>query len=315
MTETYSLSADFANNILTSQLQLEIINEPGITTTLLRIDVSGDVVDIVFLSTISPGEKTILDTLITDHIPKHNSSNIVKIQEENVSTGGNFQATIIKVNALQNTTSTASISWPIPISALSMSFVTSTDHKGDIVNASVAKDTVFGVLTSDLTAKNAWISQNYVVNDEVRYNSKNYNCILNTVSNEDPTNSTYWELQNVVLNLSNPIGNIFVGYYINLYDGVNTNDLGRVLSRNVKNKTLTMEYANSDTFLSVTPTYARCTVYYLKDLEIGDPWNHVIGESKIGGSYIPPNTTITVEYENKSLTTDKTIIGIIEYLY
>jgi hypothetical protein len=38
----------------------------------------------------------------------------------------------------------------------------------------------------------AWVSQNYVVNDIVTYTGNTYQCILDTVSNEDPTNTTYW---------------------------------------------------------------------------------------------------------------------------
>jgi len=39
-----------------------------------------------------------------------------------------------------------------------------------------------------------WISQNYVVDDSVEYLGSAYICILNTVSSEVPTNTTYWDL-------------------------------------------------------------------------------------------------------------------------
>ena len=39
-----------------------------------------------------------------------------------------------------------------------------------------------------------WVSQNYVENDVVEFNGSSYICILDTVSNEDPSNPTYWEL-------------------------------------------------------------------------------------------------------------------------
>ena len=39
-----------------------------------------------------------------------------------------------------------------------------------------------------------WVSGNYVVNDSVEYNGSSYICILNTVSNEIPTNATYWDV-------------------------------------------------------------------------------------------------------------------------
>jgi len=59
--------------------------------------------------------------------------------------------------------------------------------------AAVWKDTT---TTAGATGvwKGPWVSQNYVVDDLVEYNGSSYICILNTVSNEVPTNGTYWDL-------------------------------------------------------------------------------------------------------------------------
>lgn len=46
----------------------------------------------------------------------------------------------------------------------------------------------------DLNWQGTWISQNYVINDTVEYNGSSYVCTLNTISNEIPTNGTYWNL-------------------------------------------------------------------------------------------------------------------------
>ena len=46
----------------------------------------------------------------------------------------------------------------------------------------------------DITWEGPWVAQNYLVNQAVEFNGSSYVCILNTVSNEDPTNPTYWEL-------------------------------------------------------------------------------------------------------------------------
>ena len=53
----------------------------------------------------------------------------------------------------------------------------------------------------------------------------------------------------------------------------------------------------------------------VKDYELGQPWEHEIGDSKIGGTYIPADRVITVSYTNKSLDADKKFIGRCEYLY
>ena len=46
----------------------------------------------------------------------------------------------------------------------------------------------------DITWEGAWVSQNYTANQAVSYLGSSYVCIVDTVSNEDPTDGTYWEL-------------------------------------------------------------------------------------------------------------------------
>lgn len=48
--------------------------------------------------------------------------------------------------------------------------------------------------SGDIKWLGAWVSQNYLVHDTVEYLGSAYTCILNTTSNEDPTNPTYWEI-------------------------------------------------------------------------------------------------------------------------
>lgn len=69
MTEVYSLSGDFSGNLNSNQLQEEIIAEGSITTTLLHIELIGDVVNIIFDSTASSAEKTTLNNLVSNHVP------------------------------------------------------------------------------------------------------------------------------------------------------------------------------------------------------------------------------------------------------
>lgn len=69
MTEIYSKSADFGGQIAAGQFDTEIRNEPAITTTLNYVDVTGDVVSVVFQSAISGPEKTALDALVVAHVP------------------------------------------------------------------------------------------------------------------------------------------------------------------------------------------------------------------------------------------------------
>lgn len=68
--ETYSITTDFGGvtpNI--KQLHEEINENVVITTPFQGINNTGDVVDVIFDSTISAPEKTELDTLVANHVP------------------------------------------------------------------------------------------------------------------------------------------------------------------------------------------------------------------------------------------------------
>ena len=62
-----------------------------------------------------------------------------------------------------------------------------------IVTALSAQDLTF---SEELNFKwnGTWVSQNYVISDVVEYSGSAYICILNTVSSEVPTNTTYWNI-------------------------------------------------------------------------------------------------------------------------
>jgi hypothetical protein len=55
-------------------------------------------------------------------------------------------------------------------------------------------DTGLTGANGDITWNNSWILQNYTVNQVVEYNGSSYICILNTTTNQIPTNVTYWNL-------------------------------------------------------------------------------------------------------------------------
>ena len=64
----------------------------------------------------------------------------------------------------------------------------------------VGANTPIGVLTSNVTPATAWTSQNYTVGQTVTYANPNpifgtqvYTCILNTVANDLPSVTTYWQ--------------------------------------------------------------------------------------------------------------------------
>ena len=119
-----------------------------------------------------------------------------------------------------------------------------------------------------------------------------------------------------VINVSQTvIDNVNIGYKIQLDDSTNTDDLGIVTAIDTDNKTITVDTAATQGFSAATPTYVKQTVCMVSDYEIGPAWEWVIGESKIGGSHLPANTTVEVKYTNNSAITAKKLVAKIEYLY
>jgi hypothetical protein len=121
---------------------------------------------------------------------------------------------------------------------------------------------------------------------------------------------------NVIANVQQSvIDNISVGFYVTLWDGVNTHNCGRVINKNTVDKQITIEIPTTTDFLITRTTYVKITPYYVKNFELGPPWKYDFGTSKIGGTYIPSNTIVRVLYHNTSPETDKIIRAQVEYLY
>lgn len=243
------------------------------------------------------------------------SENTVTVNENSAGTGGHYGTTTMVISASANQVSSGSISWPFPVSALSVEFITTSAHEGDCINMSIGKDTITGSITANTVLATAWSAQNYTAGDRVTYNSKRYTCTTNTVSNEVPTDTAYWTEGYEIPVSQTVIDNVAVGYNIKMADGTNSDDMGRVLSVDTVNNKIYVENNAVNTFASATPTYIKQSVYSIKDYEIGPAWRHELGSSKIGGSIIPKDITVTVDYDNKSGSIDKSFIGIVEYMY
>ena len=118
-----------------------------------------------------------------------------------------------------------------------------------------------------------------------------------------------------IINVSTTvIENVYVGYHLKLFDGVNTDDLGMVISVDKVNNTVTMDVAATKAFSAASPTYIQQTVYLTKQFEISNAWRYALGESKIGGNYIPANLTTRVRYQNNTINNVR-FVATLEYLY
>ena len=244
------------------------------------------------------------------------SNERVEIIEETTPTGGFYQIKNYPMTIPINSTVEEIIIFPHPITALEMHFVSTSMNTDDVLSVCVGKNTIVGTLTADLVAKPTWTSQNYLINNEVTYQTKVYKCILDTVSQEVPTNATYWTSQSITIAVSQTvIDNMKIGFYARLNDLTNQDDLGTVCGIDTNNNTITVVNAYTNSYTAATPTYVDMSVFQMKDYTFCAPRTHVVGRSKIGGSYVPANTPISIIYKNTSMDTEKHFTGAVEFLY
>lgn len=111
------------------------------------------------------------------------------------------------------------------------------------------------------------------------------------------------------------IDNIMLGYNITISDNKKTNNLGKILFIDQEKNQITVENACTDDFFIEEHPLLYLTIKIVENYEIGPPTSHIIGDSKIGGMYIPSDTIMRLNYENKSKDVTKKIIFKIEYTY
>jgi len=103
-----------------------------------------------------------------------------------------------------------------------------------------------------------------------------------------------------------------VGYFFKLFNGIYQDDLGRVIGIDKVSNKITVELPTVHAF---NPgTFVQQTIKMLQDFELGMAGHYDLGGKKIGGSYVPANTPISVDYVNKS-NIDKVFLGWTEFLY
>jgi hypothetical protein len=102
--------------------------------------------------------------------------------------------------------------------------------------------------------------------------------------------------------------NIMLGYYIK----VNGQELGRVIAKDQNNLTITVENGLSTNLSAMTPV--MFTVKVVPHWRFNAPGFCSVGESKIGASFIPANTTMRMVYHNNTGTAKWFAISL-DYLY
>lgn len=268
---TYSISDDFPSGTVNIENLQNEIRASNISISLSGISSIGDQVTIDFKASLSSSERLILDGntsnpalgLISAHdaTQKPNQTEITTvIKEEYGTTGGRFFSKTVVVFAEADSETIYDENLLVDTSALMIRYKTKEEHEGDEIDLHIAPNTVVGTLSADVNVGDSVI----------------------TVS------------QSV-------IQNVFVGpCLLSLFDGMNEISLGRIKNIDAQNMQIETEFESQNNFSASTPTFVRMTITIIENRIIGDAWEYTIGSSKIGGSFVPQNTTVRFRYRNKS---------------
>ena len=259
---------------------------------------------------IDTGATTILQTI---------SNTEVNVKEESIPTGGSFASRTLRVDSKAHTANHIDFWWSHAISALSANFVTGKGHIGDSVSMYVGPNTTIGAIMAPVFPAAPWQAQNYTLGQSVLFphpvfGSRVYTCIQDTTINNYPLDINYWKHGTALTVTPTVLAYAQLGYYIRLFDGAKMDEWLRVIGIDKALSKIYVEGNITSVYSPLSPTYVQMTVAVLKDFELGEPCEHAIGESKIGGSYVPPDTIIRFVYKNNS-SEDKYLIGRVEYLY
>ena len=272
----YVIATATLNGIVEADALATEIGGSSIVTAVQTVQTNDTEVGIVFKDALSATDQTILTALVAAHegVPLAKEPEIVRVFEDSSLLGdAKYQATTVTVDvaAGADTISTATITFPLPISLYSASWLHDSNMDTDVVNITAGENTIIGALTANASIGDTVLSVQKSV-----------------------------------------IENTQTGYNLNLWDGVNTNDLGRVLAIDTVNDQITIETPLTTAFTAATPTYVRQTIYFVKDVELKGRYDYQFGEDVIGGSFIPAGFSLKCDYLNREGTAKRLVI-LLEY--
>jgi hypothetical protein len=133
------------------------------------------------------------------------------------------------------------------------------------------------------------------------------NTTIGVISQPLTTGSTSCIVSPTVLTYLN------VGYIMYITNGETIDNLGHAISINKGTSTITFETASINNYNA--GAFIQMSIPLVENYIIGPHHaRYIIGEGKIGGSYVPPNTVARMRYINKS-NVSKKFYSYLEYLY
>jgi len=260
------------------RLEKEIRDSVDITVALESIGGNATNVTVWMKAALSGAEETALDAIVAAHVNtplEENQEQVVVIEEEGEQkTGKRFQAS----------------TFDVPIEAGTAGAMTCKEFTYPIPICILAAQ----ISPSAYCVGDWW--ELHVAPDTV----------IGSLASDVTAGDTEIFVSQTVLD------NTAVGYFLKLADGTNTDDLGRVIE--VRGSSVVVETAAVNGFAAATPTYVKQTIKMIYDYKIFQADRITIGESKVGGSYVPAGTVLRVCYTNET-TGAKEFNAKVEYLY
>ena len=177
------------------------------------------------------------------------TEDLMTIREEDVVTGGHYQACFHKIIIPSGSSEVIhDVTFPHPISLLAAEWTNSADIAGDEIEFVVAPNTIVGALASGVAS-----------------------------------GITVLPVQQSV------IDNIKLGYHCDLYSASGVQDIGRVVDINDNYNTVTVDLSTTQSYSAAWPTYFRMHIDMVVKSPLAGFGRIQLGEAKIGGSYIPAN--------------------------
>ncbi len=278
-----------------------------------------------------------------------NSNISADITEEHVTdepTGGNFRTDGFEIVATANTITHKDFSWPYPIAALILRFTTEETHRGDYINCFGKPVANLNNLSSAITSSTSVLPVNSTtlfqvgmcisITDSV--NTENLGRITSidtensTITTQNSTTFSY--LKHAYIGYHTPLGtitssvtagdfeitcsntvinNVTRGMIFYIDDGTNMESLGEIFEIDTSTNKVIIQIPPTNSYSS--GTLVKVAFHMIKKYKIGPPSEHTIGAGKIGGFYLNKFYVIDIEYDNKSVATNKNFNWYTEVLY
>lgn len=258
----------------------EEIQQSTISIALDHISVAGDAVYILFKDVLSNEDQSTLLTVIAQHnaIPTAEIQVVKVSEDDNINQlSGRFCSESIQFNtSVVGDWNITDKVWPMNISALTYEMHLGDLYVGDEMDMIVAPNTQIGVLAAPIAPDDTTVFLS--------------------------TTPMAWTKMNV-------------GFNVTISDGVNTDEMGRVLAIDRALGTLTMETPAVHAFAAST-TPVLISIYVNRGFKFfGNANRLVVGDGKIGGSFVPKNTVVRIRYKNNTGPADKAVGLYVDYLY